>query len=127
MRGSATTVPAGWCAWVPASRGRHGRAAVDDGLPGLENLALIPGSVGGAPIQNIGAYGLELAERLQDVEVFDPVSGALEFLDVAACRFGYRDSIFKRVPPGAVSSSASRLPCRSSGPRSRATPTSRTN
>jgi UDP-N-acetylmuramate dehydrogenase len=74
---------------------------LDDGLPGLENLALIPGSVGAAPIQNIGAYGLELSERLQAVEVFDPASGALDSLDVAACRFGYRDSIFKREPPGA--------------------------
>jgi UDP-N-acetylmuramate dehydrogenase len=86
-----------WLVRVGAGESWHGTVArlLDDGLPGLENLALIPGSVGGAPIQNIGAYGLELAERLQDVEVFDPASGALASLDVAACRFGYRDSVFK--------------------------------
>jgi UDP-N-acetylmuramate dehydrogenase len=87
-----------WLVRVGAGEPWHGTVArlLDDGLPGLENLALIPGSVGGAPIQNIGAYGLELAERLQDVEVFDPASGALDSLDVAACRFGYRDSLFKQ-------------------------------
>jgi UDP-N-acetylmuramate dehydrogenase len=86
-----------WLVRVGAGESWHGTVArlLDDGLPGLENLALIPGSVGGAPIQNIGAYGLELAERLQDVEVFDPANGALDCLDVAACRFGYRDSLFK--------------------------------
>jgi UDP-N-acetylmuramate dehydrogenase len=75
---------------------------LDDGLPGLENLALIPGSVGAAPIQNIGAYGLELAERLQSVEVFVPATGAVETLDLAACRFGYRDSVFKQRPTARV-------------------------
>jgi UDP-N-acetylmuramate dehydrogenase len=73
---------------------------LDAGLPGLENLALIPGSVGAAPIQNIGAYGLELAERLRSVEVVDPASGELATLDVAACRFGYRDSLFKQRANG---------------------------
>ena len=104
MRGSATT-GLDWLVRVGAGESWHGTVArlLDDGLPGLENLALIPGSVGGAPIQNIGAYGLELAERLQDVEVFDPASGALESLDVAACCFGYRDSVFKqRAPAGRV-------------------------
>lgn len=85
---------------VGAGEAWHATVArlLDDGLPGLENLALIPGSVGAAPIQNIGAYGLELAERLQSVEVFDPVTGSLEALDLAACRFGYRDSVFKQRP-----------------------------
>jgi UDP-N-acetylmuramate dehydrogenase len=89
-----------WLVRVGAGESWHGTVVrlLDDGLHGLENLALIPGSVGGAPIQNIGAYGLELAERLQDVDVFDPASGALDSLDVADCRFGYRDSIFKREP-----------------------------
>ena len=94
---------------VGAGESWHGTVArlLDDGLPGLENLALIPGSVGAAPIQNIGAYGLELAERLQAVEVFDrPTGGTLETLDVAACRFGYRDSVFKQRPGGAAWSSA---------------------
>ena len=94
---------ANWLVRVGAGESWHGTVArlLDDELPGLENLALIPGSVGAAPIQNIGAYGLELAERLQGVEVFDPASGALDSLDVAACGFGYRDSLFKREGAGA--------------------------
>jgi UDP-N-acetylmuramate dehydrogenase len=85
---------------VGAGESWHATVArlLDDGLPGLENLALIPGSVGAAPIQNIGAYGLELAERLHSVEVFDPATGAVEAMDVPACRFGYRDSVFKQRP-----------------------------
>ncbi|MGZ8272726.1 MAG: UDP-N-acetylmuramate dehydrogenase [Burkholderiaceae bacterium] len=92
----------GACESVRVGAGESWHATVakllDSGLPGLENLALIPGSVGAAPIQNIGAYGLELAERLQSVEVFDPANGAVEALDVAACHFGYRDSVFKQRP-----------------------------
>jgi UDP-N-acetylmuramate dehydrogenase len=85
---------------VGAGESWHATVArlLDDGLPGLENLALIPGSVGAAPIQNIGAYGLELAERLHAVEVFDPATGAVEAMDLPACRFGYRDSVFKQRP-----------------------------
>jgi UDP-N-acetylmuramate dehydrogenase len=67
------------------------------GLGGLENLSLIPGSVGAAPIQNIGAYGIELKDRFQSLTAFDFVSGDLIVLDRAACRFGYRDSIFKHA------------------------------
>jgi len=69
-----------------------------NGRPGLENLALIPGTVGAAPIQNIGAYGVELAERFESLEAFDTVTGKLEVFDRAACAFGYRDSIFKHQP-----------------------------
>jgi UDP-N-acetylmuramate dehydrogenase len=89
---------------VRAGAGESWHATVvrllDGGLPGLENLALIPGSVGAAPIQNIGAYGVELAERLHSVDVVDAASGAQATLDVAACGFGYRDSVFKQRPPG---------------------------
>jgi UDP-N-acetylmuramate dehydrogenase len=67
-----------------------------NGWPGLENLALIPGTVGAAPIQNIGAYGLELADRLQSLEAFDMDLGRPLQLDRAACRLGYRDSVFKQ-------------------------------
>ena len=65
-------------------------------LEGLENLALIPGNVGAAPIQNIGAYGSEVGEFIETVEAFDRDSGELRRLDRAACAFGYRDSVFKR-------------------------------
>ena len=68
------------------------------GLCGLENLALIPGTVGAAPIQNIGAYGVEVRERIHAVEAFDRRSGAMVRLDADACDFAYRDSQFKRDP-----------------------------
>ena len=68
---------------------------LDHGLPGLENLALIPGTVGAAPVQNIGAYGLELAERFDSLDAVDLVTGRGVTLGTAACRFAYRDSVFK--------------------------------
>jgi UDP-N-acetylmuramate dehydrogenase len=68
------------------------------GFGGLENLISIPGSVGAAPVQNIGAYGLELSERLSEVTVFDCQSGTLLEMPSAACGFTYRDSVFRRSP-----------------------------
>jgi len=68
------------------------------GLCGMENLALIPGTVGAAPIQNIGAYGVEVRDRIHAVEAFDRRSGGFVRLDAAACGFAYRDSLFKRDP-----------------------------
>jgi UDP-N-acetylmuramate dehydrogenase len=68
------------------------------GLAGLENLALIPGTVGAAPIQNIGAYGVELDERIHAVEAFEPARGATVRFVRADCGFAYRDSRFKREP-----------------------------
>lgn len=65
------------------------------GLHGLENLALIPGCVGAAPIQNIGAYGVEVKDMIDTVEVLDVASGEIAALTGAQCEFGYRDSIFK--------------------------------
>jgi UDP-N-acetylmuramate dehydrogenase len=86
---------------VRAAAGENWHALVEwtlaRGLGGLENLALIPGTVGAAPVQNIGAYGVELQDRLHSVTVFDGASGATFTLDKAACRFGYRDSIFKHA------------------------------
>jgi len=66
------------------------------GFVGLENLTLIPGTVGAAPIQNIGAYGREVREFIHAVEAWDRESKSLLRLDNAACGFGYRDSLFKR-------------------------------
>jgi UDP-N-acetylmuramate dehydrogenase len=68
------------------------------GLAGLENLALIPGTVGAAPIQNIGAYGVEVRECIHVVEAFERATGQFQRLDVQACAFAYRDSLFKREP-----------------------------
>lgn len=65
------------------------------GLGGLENLSLIPGSVGAAPIQNIGAYGVELKDCFHALRAFDFDSGEIFTLDRTACEFGYRDSVFK--------------------------------
>jgi UDP-N-acetylmuramate dehydrogenase len=67
-----------------------------DGYSGLENLALIPGTVGAAPIQNIGAYGVELAERLVAVDAVSLEDGRYHRLSRDECAFGYRDSLFKQ-------------------------------
>jgi UDP-N-acetylmuramate dehydrogenase len=72
--------------------------SLDHGFAGLENLALIPGTVGAAPIQNIGAYGIEVRERIHAVEAFERATGALRRMDAAACAFAYRDSVYKREP-----------------------------
>ena len=64
--------------------------------PGLENLSLIPGTVGAAPIQNIGAYGLEVAERFHSLAAIDMQSGEVHHFSRDDCRFGYRDSVFKQ-------------------------------
>jgi len=68
---------------------------LEHGLGGLENLSLIPGSVGAAPIQNIGAYGIEIKDRFHTLTLFDFATGEERVLDKAACRFAYRDSVFK--------------------------------
>ncbi len=65
------------------------------GFSGLENLSGIPGSVGASPVQNIGAYGTEVREHIESVEVFDTTDGTLKSLSSDDCAFGYRDSIFK--------------------------------
>ena len=73
---------------------------VAQGLWGLENLALIPGSVGAAPVQNIGAYGVELADRCVYVDFYHWQSQQVERMPVEQCRFGYRDSCFKHELAG---------------------------
>jgi len=72
---------------------------LDHGWPGLENLALIPGTAGAAPVQNIGAYGVELQDRFHSLVALDWVTGRPFVLDAAQCGFGYRDSVFKHATP----------------------------
>jgi UDP-N-acetylmuramate dehydrogenase len=70
---------------------------LDHNIAGLENLALIPGCVGSAPIQNIGAYGIELQSVCEYVDVLDLQAGKVTRLTSAECQFGYRESIFKHA------------------------------
>lgn len=74
------------------------RWTLGQGYAGLENLILIPGTVGAAPIQNIGAYGCEVAEFVESVEAWDTRERRVVTLDHATCAFAYRDSLFKHEP-----------------------------
>jgi UDP-N-acetylmuramate dehydrogenase len=69
--------------------------SLDQGFPGLENLALIPGTVGAAPVQNVGAYGVELQDRFESLDAIDLFTGKTFTLDATQCAFRYRDSVFK--------------------------------
>lgn len=75
-------------------------ACIDQGWNGLENLALIPGTVGASPVQNIGAYGVELADRFHGLTAWNVRQRRLVEMSAADCRFTYRDSVFKHHPPG---------------------------
>ena len=93
-----------WIVEVGAGERWHDVVAwtLDNGYPGLENLALIPGTTGAAPVQNIGAYGLEIKDRLESVAVMDLVTGRPAVLPASVCRFGYRDSVFKHSDFGGL-------------------------
>jgi UDP-N-acetylmuramate dehydrogenase len=69
--------------------------AIQNNLSGIENLSLIPGCVGAAPIQNIGAYGVEVKDTIHSLEAFNIKTKEIEMISTAQCKFGYRDSIFK--------------------------------
>lgn len=96
------TRPDAWIVEAGAGENWHDFVAwtLAQGLPGLENLALIPGTVGASPVQNIGAYGVELAERFDSLDGVDLVTGRGVTLERALCRFGYRDSVFKHELAG---------------------------
>lgn len=95
-------LPAGREVLVTAAAGEPWDALVAEtvarGLAGLECLSGIPGSVGATPVQNVGAYGQEVAETIRSVRVADRLDGSIVELPPAACAFGYRDSAFRRAP-----------------------------
>lgn len=95
----ADETPKAWIVEAGAGESWHGLVGwtLDQGLPGLENLALIPGTVGASPVQNIGAYGVELQDRFESLDAVDLQTGREFTLDAAQCAFGYRDSVFKHV------------------------------
>ncbi len=89
--------PKAWIVEAGAGENWHElvRWSVESGFPGLENMAMIPGTVGGSPVQNIGAYGVELQDRFESLDAVDLSTGQTFTLDAAQCAFGYRDSVFK--------------------------------
>jgi UDP-N-acetylmuramate dehydrogenase len=91
------------------------RHCLQQGWYGLENLSLIPGTVGACPVQNIGAYGVEVKDRIAQVVCADlHANGAEVVLDNADCRFAYRDSVFKHEAAGRLLVTAVRFRCHAS-------------
>ncbi|RAV30523.1 UDP-N-acetylmuramate dehydrogenase [Sinomicrobium soli] len=104
IRGISVTGREGNEVLVKAGAGENWHSFVlwtlEKGYGGLENLSLIPGNVGTAPIQNIGAYGVELKDVFESCEAVEIGSGKTRIFSREECRFGYRDSIFKREARG---------------------------
>jgi UDP-N-acetylmuramate dehydrogenase len=94
--------PDAWIVEAAAGENWHDAVAhcLDRGWDGLENLALIPGTAGAAPVQKIGAYGVELADRFDSLLAWNIEQGKLIRMTAADCGYAYRDSVFKREPPG---------------------------
>jgi UDP-N-acetylmuramate dehydrogenase len=101
MRGRCIVGERDGATLVRAGAGERWHELVDwtlaQGLGGLENLSLIPGTVGAAPIQNIGAYGTEVKDVFESLTALDLATGELRTMTAADCRFGYRDSVFKHA------------------------------
>jgi UDP-N-acetylmuramate dehydrogenase len=102
IRGIAVLKEDGQYVWVRAGAGEEWDAFVRWTLThrcyGLENLSLIPGSVGASPVQNIGAYGVEVGDLLESVETIELATGEAHRFHVTECGLGYRTSIFKQSP-----------------------------
>ncbi|WP_251864393.1 UDP-N-acetylmuramate dehydrogenase [Achromobacter sp. Marseille-Q4962] len=91
-----------WIVEAAAGESWHGVVSrcVAQGWDGLENLALIPGTAGAAPVQNIGAYGVELADRFESLTAWDVRAARFVEMRAGDCRYAYRDSVFKHAEPG---------------------------
>lgn len=101
-RGLVADTEQAWLVQAAAGENWHDfvRWTLEQGWPGLENLALIPGTVGAAPVQNIGAYGVELQDRFHSLDAVDLHTGQVFTLNAAQCGFSYRDSVFKHAAAG---------------------------
>ena len=89
--------------------------SIDNGYNGIENLSLIPGNIGAAPMQNIGAYGVELKDVFIELEAFHISSGKIHSFDRESCHFGYRESVFKNIHKGEYIILSVKLQLRSNG------------